>query len=1551
MDKIAIIGLACLFPDATNPQEFWQNLMNQKDSTALATVEDFGGVDPSLFYAPEKAKPDKTYSLKGGYIRNFAFDSDDYQLSSDVINGLDPIFKGSLYVAKQALKNSGYLEQKQILAHCGAILGNLSFPTQLSNQLFAPIYQHTIESALSQLLQCDRFHLASSAHIADVSPYNAMTAGMPSAIVAHALALGGVHFSLDAACSSSLYAIDLACEYLRSHKTDLMLAGAISYADPLYIRMLFSGVQAYPDNGISRPLDRQSKGLTPSTGIGMVVLKRYSDALRDGDRIHAVISGIGLSNDGRGKHLLSPNQHGQLVAFERAYAEAGISPKEIDYLECHATGTLLGDTTELNSIDNFFGRYQSHPLIGSVKSNVGHLLTAAGMVSLIKILLSMAEDVIPPTIHLSEPVESPNKVITAAHVVQNRIPWHQNSGVKRAAINAFGFGGTNAHLILEEADVQESGNRKDKALGRREQASIAIIGMDAFFGACDGLDAFERSIYEGTQHFVPLPVQRWKGIEEQQELLKNYGFDHGVPKGAYISEFAIDTLRSKIPPNEVDTLNPQQLLMLKVADRALKDSGLPEGGNVAVIIAMETEPAVHQLQQRWNLSWQIEQGLAQAGLSLSPEKLSQLQAIAKDSIHPAAGTNEHVGYVGNIVASRISSLWDFNGPAFTLSAGENSTFKALEIAQLLLSCEKVDAVVIGAVDLAGSVESVLLRNQLAAVNTGINTLSFDQKANGWMIGEGAGAVVLKRLDVAQHEQKHIYAAIAAISSTQPTSKNGDHKFPSPVNPESVMHACQHACTSAGINPAHVNYLEVSGSGSHEDEAEMQGLIQAFDIPESDFKCALGSIKANIGHTHIASGMASLIKTALCLYHRYIPAVPQWTSPKLPEIWRGSPFYVATQSQPWFLREIANSRIAAINSIGIDGTCTHVILSEEISQPERCSRYLEQMPLHLFAIAASDQTSLLEQLDALYRTVESCDSLPLAASQTFASYRQQVDLPYALAILGRNKEELQREIQRTVEGVKHAFHTGEDWKTPLGSYFTAKPLGKQGKVAFVYPGAFGAYVGLGQTSFRLFPKIFDDIIFKTLEGCVNYVEKFLYPKSLNKLSLKQIEKLENLLIGNPLAMLEAEVACAGLTTAILKDYFQLIPDCVLGYSLGETSMMIAQGVWGNVNRGVEAFYNSPLFSDRLSGSKNAAREYWGLSTDQELEEDFWSTYVLIASVSEIEECLKQEERVYLTQINTPQEAVIAGDTKGCQRVIEALGCSAFRAPFNHLIHCPSMTSEYDELVKLNTFPVQGNPKVNFYLAADYKPITFDSESIGRNIAKNLCEQFNFPRLINRVYKDGARIFIEAGAGSTCSRWIGEILKQKEHVAEAANRRGMDDYTTMLRLIAKLLSHRVAVDLSSLYCQFSDANQPKAIMRTIQLGGRRISSTILSEPNQALFKDIELYNARQWSSQLKDERAIATPPTNSKSNLASNQANAAPAQSVQQLDSFQTHYQKLSKNNSHITQNHTNFLKTRQESLQQISELIQFQITFSEQYLKSKTAVLEQSANLNDEENKT
>jgi acyl transferase domain-containing protein len=656
-------------------------------------------------------------------------------LEADFLAKQDKLYQWSLHVAKEALIDSGYYDNEAVLAKCGLILGNLSFPTASSHRLLADIYTQTTEQALQTLLKDKNFKINATK---EKLPDNEVLTDAPSTMVSKALGLQGGHYALDAACATSLYAIKLACDELLTGKTDLMLAGAVCASDQLFIHMGFSIFHAYaPHDEKFAPLDSKSGGLVSSEGAGIVVLKRLDDAKRDGDHILGVIGGIGLSNDGRGKFLLSPNPKGQKLAFERAYHLNDILPQNTSYLECHATGTPLGDVTELNSISDYFEQHQTKPLLGSVKSNMGHLLTAAGMTGLFKVLLSMKEGVIPSNINLEKAVQTSNQWIQDEQIITKQTPWSGN----QAGINSFGFGGTNAHMV-----VQKEANLPSQDFTPTTLVPMSIVGMAAHFGTCDNLDDFYATIYNGEQLFRPLPSSRWSGFEENKALLQQFGLKE-APQGSYIEDFEIDLLRYKIQPKEAETLEPQQALILKVADQALQDAQLDESQNVAVLIAMESELAIHHYLARWDSTWQIKEALKSSGIELDESQEKTLLEQVKNAQYFRDGSqtpSQHTSFVGNIMASRIAALWDFSGPAFTVSCGDNAVFKALEVAQNMLSLGEVDAVVVGGVDFAGGLENVLLRHQKNQLNTNTNpSLILNQDDTGWNVGEGAGAIVLK----------------------------------------------------------------------------------------------------------------------------------------------------------------------------------------------------------------------------------------------------------------------------------------------------------------------------------------------------------------------------------------------------------------------------------------------------------------------------------------------------------------------------------------------------------------------------------------------------------------------------------------------------------------------------------------------------------------------------------------------------------------------------------------------------------------------------------------
>ena len=893
MENIAVVGIANLFPGSSAPEEFWQQLLKKQDCRSKATSEQMG-VDPDK-YTGKKGDTDKFYCVHGGYIRDFDFDASAFVannqqgqanngngLTTDYLNQLDDLNQWALYVTQQALTDAGYWGSEK-LADCGVILGNLSFPTKSSNHLFMPLYHQVVDGALKQVLN-DDFQLShfSETDIAqnDIHADNALVAGYPAALLAKAAGLGGTHFALDAACASSCYSVKLACDYLHTGKADMMLAGAVSGSDPMFVNMGFSIFQAYPANNIHAPFDKNSQGLFAGEGAGMMVLKRHSDAVRDGDKIHAIIKGGALSNDGKGEFVLSPNTKGQVLVYERAYDDANVDPRDVDYIECHATGTPKGDNVELGSMDTFFSRFPrangNKPLLGSVKSNLGHLLTAAGMPGMTKAIWALNEAKIPATINLNEPLSSKNGYLTGAQMPTETINWPQVNSQKprTAGVSVFGFGGSNAHLVLQEPTQKlEAAKTSAKAC-----EPLAIIGMDAHFGSAKDLASFKTLIETDGNTFRELPTKRWKGIEQNTDVMNALSLTK-APKGGYVEEFDIDFLRFKVPPNEQDCLIPQQLMMMKVADNAAKDAGLKEGSNVAVLVAMGIELELHQYRGRVNLSTQIEESLLQQGVTLTDEQRETLTNIAKDGVAFAAQLNQYTSFIGNIMASRISALWDFSGPAITLSAEENSVYRCVELAENLFQTSDIDAVVIASVDLAGSVENITLRQHYGNVSVEGKTTSNVLEQDQWLVGEGAAAFVVKPASKVTEEQ--IYANIDSLS------------FANGTDEKAVTTAANKALALAGINAADISQVEAHASGfSRENMAEKQVL------PKLYAGKAISSVKSNIGHTFNASGIASIVKTALVLDKR-----------------------------------TANKSAIAISGLGKDESCAHLILSSS-NQPHQ-----------------------------------------------------------------------------------------------------------------------------------------------------------------------------------------------------------------------------------------------------------------------------------------------------------------------------------------------------------------------------------------------------------------------------------------------------------------------------------------------------------------------------------------------------------------------------------------------------------------------------------------
>ena len=443
-DTIAIVGMSGLFPGALDTSTLWANVCAKFDATR--------DICPGRWIAAPEAmlrsgyQPDKAYSTRCCLLPDFRFDPDGLDLDPGFARSLDPLYHVLLHAGRDALWDGGTPKLKR--EQTGVVLAAIVLPTDAATALTADLLGPLLESGVLGVPTA-AFPSGSRDQY-----FSSRVAGLPAAILARALRLGGGSYTLDAACASSLYAVKLACDELRSGRADAMLAGGVSRPDCLFTQVGFSQLRALSPSGRCAPFDRTADGLVVGEGAGILVLKRLADALRDGDAIRGLIRGIGLSNDLRG-NLLAPDSDGQLRAMRAAYTAAGWSPPDVDLIECHGAGTPVGDSTELASLRTLWGETgwsRRQCALGSIKSMIGHLLTAAGAAGVIKTLLAFRHGQLPPTIHFQQ-AASGNVLNDGPFRVQTEVePWERRRpGLpRRAAVSAFGFGGINAHLLLEE---------------------------------------------------------------------------------------------------------------------------------------------------------------------------------------------------------------------------------------------------------------------------------------------------------------------------------------------------------------------------------------------------------------------------------------------------------------------------------------------------------------------------------------------------------------------------------------------------------------------------------------------------------------------------------------------------------------------------------------------------------------------------------------------------------------------------------------------------------------------------------------------------------------------------------------------------------------------------------------------------------------------------------------------------------------------------------------------------------------------------------------------
>ncbi|MBD2138882.1 acyltransferase domain-containing protein [Anabaena sp. FACHB-1237] len=458
-NPIAIIGMASLLPEARNLQQYWQNIINKVD--CITDIPDSHWSVKDYYDPNPRTSADKTYCKRGGFIPEVDFNPMEFGIPPSILEVTDVSQLLSLVVAKEAMEDAGYGESREFIRdNVGVILGvamakQLGMP--LSARLEYPVWEKVLRSSgVSEEDTQKIVEKIKSAYVKwDENAFPGMLANVVAGRIANRLNFGGMNCVVDAACASSFGALKMAISELVEYRSDMMLTGGVDTDNTIMAYISFSKTPAVSPSENVKPFDAKSDGMMLGEGIAMLVLKRLEDAVKDGDKIYAVIKGIGTSSDGRYKSIYAPRKEGQIKALERAYDDAGFSPATVGLMEAHGTGTMAGDPTEFASLREFvnqFDQQKQHIALGSVKSQIGHTKAAAGAASLIKTALALHHKILPPTINITEPNPKLKIEDSSFYLNTETRPWLKAEGdnPRRAGVSSFGFGGTNYHVVLEE---------------------------------------------------------------------------------------------------------------------------------------------------------------------------------------------------------------------------------------------------------------------------------------------------------------------------------------------------------------------------------------------------------------------------------------------------------------------------------------------------------------------------------------------------------------------------------------------------------------------------------------------------------------------------------------------------------------------------------------------------------------------------------------------------------------------------------------------------------------------------------------------------------------------------------------------------------------------------------------------------------------------------------------------------------------------------------------------------------------------------------------------
>ena len=1347
MDAIAVVGLGCVLPNALRVSDFWASVSTGRVSLSKVPSRAW---DHSLYFHPDRTMPDRAHAELGGFINDFVFDWRKYKVTPADAQLVNPFQWLILEAGTQALSEVRVLPRDTT----GIILGATSLGWQrdsgmhirLEDMLDAvrateefnalpttrqqEVLEVTAQRVRSRLKECSDDNVVGSSASVAVGRINMQ------------FDLKGLHYSVDAGYSSSLAALDLAVRGLRDGEFDLAVAGGASeMLTPLEF-IAFSKLGGLSHKGHVRPFSDECDGTLLGEGVTLFALKRLEDAERDGETIYAVLRGVGGSSDGRGKSLVAPRREGQALAMRRALEDAGVEADSIQYVECHATGTPVGDVSEVQALTSVYAGAPGSIALGSVKANIGHLRAGAGGAGLLKAVLSLHHGQIPPQPGV-ERINPKLELERTPFYIPRRAQAFRTGALPRAAVSSFSFGGNNFHAVLE---AWQPGGERKSTRRRPQQEPLAIVGMGGMFPGAPNIESLWKRLLEGHDASREVPKDRWK-VERYHHTDRK---DRTYTKlGCWLDEMPTPTMEMRIPPAAWASLDPSHVVTLLSAEQALQDAGYSpdkwDRDRVALALGFLPYQGIKFLADtrvRWaEFARDLRETLEKSGL---PEELRG--AILRNAEErykaglPPISEDSLTGYLGSLNAGRVSALYDFHGPHMVMDSACASSLAALHGAWKLLQHREADVVLTGGVWADMSPEFYIAGCRFNALSAK-GSQPFNAQADGFVPGEGAGILVVKRLSDAERDKDRIHSVIRSVAG----SSDGKGRSVLPPSEMGETLAMRRALSAANVHPASVDYVECHGTGTAlGDVVETKSTHNAYSEGRTR-PILIGSVKSNIGHLNAAAGAAGMIKVTRAMQARVIPRSLK-SEPRNPKIPQG--IEVVTDNREWPAPAGGAPRRAGVSSFGVGGSNFHAILEEykgPPSRPEKKEGEPAEGDPKLVAVAGADMGACLEQLHAL------CEQQgPLEDT------RHTPEGPWRVAITARTREELRKKrdfLRKTVEA-------GGD-PEPLGQsgIFAAGPDAplRGAKVAITFPGQGGQYANMLRPLARAYP-----VVARTLEEA-DRVYLRLTGRTLT--SSFYTEDAKNYRQNDE--DIHAAVFLVNVALYRLLVAHGIHADLLIGQSAGELAALVAAGSL-TLEEGLRAIHSRTM-------------------AVLEMPTEDPGQMAALACPSEQVPSLIEGLPGYATLAadNGPRACIVSADRNALPGLVErctARGIECTVLAVSHGYHSELIGAArpaYDQVLRGLAFRAPAVRLISTIDAADYgdRPL--------REYPAFLTSQFVEPvrlrQAIGEAHRQGARIFIEAGPKWSLTQFTREILKGKQHGAIASIHPKVGDMEQFKRVV--------------------------------------------------------------------------------------------------------------------------------------------------------------------------